>query len=89
MGSGLDLKELESLVDELVVFDQSPDEKVAERIAGVDIIFTNKIRLTRELLEASPDLKFIARSRSAAAPADRVNRPGRARGGSSRPARSP
>ena len=60
MGSGLDLKELESLVDELVVFDQSPDDKVAERIAGVDIVFTNKIRLTRELLEASPDLKFIA-----------------------------
>ena len=60
MGSGLDLKELESLVDELVVFDQSPDDKVAERIADVDIVFTNKIRLTRELLEASPDLKFIA-----------------------------
>jgi glycerate dehydrogenase len=60
MGSGLDLKELESLVDELVVFDQSPDDKVAERIAGVDIVFTNKIRLTRELLEASPELKFIA-----------------------------
>ena len=60
MGSGLDLTELESLVDELVVFDQSPDDKVAERIADVDIVFTNKIRLTRELLEASPGLKFIA-----------------------------
>ncbi len=60
MGAGLDLQELESLVDELVVFDESPDDTVAERIAAADIVFTNKIRLTRELLEQAPDLKFIA-----------------------------
>ena len=60
MGSGLDLRELESLVDELVVYDESPDDTVAERIAAADIVFTNKIRLTRELLEQAPDLKFIA-----------------------------
>ena len=60
MGAGLDLRGLESLVDELVVHDQSPDDTVAERIAGADIVFTNKIRLTRELLDAAPDLKFIA-----------------------------
>jgi glycerate dehydrogenase len=60
MGAGLDLQELESLVDELVVFDQSPPDTVAARIAGADIVFTNKIRLTRELLDAAPDLKFIA-----------------------------
>ena len=60
MGAGLDLRELESLVDELVVHDQSPPDTVAARIAGADIVFTNKIRLTRELLDAAPDLKFIA-----------------------------
>ncbi len=60
MGDGLDLQELESLVDELVVYDQSPRDTVAARIAGADIVFTNKIRLTRELLDAAPDLKFIA-----------------------------
>ena len=60
MGAGLDLRELENLVDELVVYDQSPHETVAARIAGADIVFTNKIRLTRELLDAAPDLKFIA-----------------------------
>jgi glycerate dehydrogenase len=60
MGTGLDLRELESLVDELVVYDQSPPDSVAARIADADIVFTNKIRLTRELLDAAPDLKFIA-----------------------------
>lgn len=60
MGTGLDLRELESLVDELVVYDESPDDKVAERIATADIVFTNKIRLTRELLERASRLKFIA-----------------------------
>jgi glycerate dehydrogenase len=60
MGAGLNLQELESLVDELVVYDESPDDTVAERIAAADIVFTNKIRLTRELLEQAPDLKFIA-----------------------------
>ena len=34
MGAGLDLRELESLVDELVVYDESPGDTVAERIAG-------------------------------------------------------
>ena len=60
MGAGLDLQELEGLVDELVVYDESPDDTVAERIAAADIVFTNKIRLTRELLEQAPELKFIA-----------------------------
>ena len=60
MGAGLDLRELESLVDELVVYDQSPRDTVADRIAGADIVFTNKIRLTRELLDAAPNLRLIA-----------------------------
>ena len=60
MGSGLDLGELESLVDELVVHDESPRDTVAQRISDAEIVFTNKIRLTRELLERAPKLRFIA-----------------------------
>ena len=60
MGAGLDLAELEGLVAELVVHDESPDETIAERIADAEIVFTNKIRLTRELLEQAPKLRFIA-----------------------------
>lgn len=60
MGAGLDLEELEGLVSELVIYDESPDETIAERIADAEIVFTNKIRLTRELLEMAPKLRFIA-----------------------------
>jgi len=60
LGGGLDLTELESLVSELTLFDDSSDDEVAGRIADADIVFTNKIRLTRGLLEQSPKLKFIA-----------------------------
>ncbi|NCF25381.1 MAG: glycerate dehydrogenase [Gammaproteobacteria bacterium] len=60
MGAGLDLRELESLVSELVIYDDSPDDTVAERIADAGIVFTNKIRLSRELLEGAPKLRFIA-----------------------------
>ena len=60
MGSGLDLTELESLVTELTLFDDSSDDDVADRIADAGIVFTNKVRLTRALLERSPALKFIA-----------------------------
>jgi len=60
MGSGLDLSELESLVTELTLFDDTGNDDVADRIADVDIVFTNKVRLTRERLERSPKLKLIA-----------------------------
>ena len=60
MGAGLDLRGLESLVSELVIHDDSPDDTVADRIADAEIVFTNKIRLTRTLLELAPKLKFIA-----------------------------
>lgn len=60
MGAGLDLRELESLVSELVIYEDSPDATVAGRIGDAEIVFTNKIRLTRELLENAPKLEFIA-----------------------------
>jgi glycerate dehydrogenase len=60
MGARLDLTELESLVSELTLFDDSSGDEIASRIADADIVFTNKVRLTRERLEQSPRLKFIA-----------------------------
>jgi glycerate dehydrogenase len=60
MGAGLDLAELQGLVSELIVYDESPNETIAERIADAEIVFTNKIRLTRELLEQAPKLELIA-----------------------------
>jgi len=60
MGPDLDLGELRSLVSELVLFDDSSDDEIAERIDDADIVFTNKILLTRELLQKAGNLKLIA-----------------------------
>lgn len=51
---------LRDLVDEYVVYDITPPEKVLERSLGADIIVTNKTVITKELIDSLPDLKFIA-----------------------------
>ncbi len=59
MGPGLDLGPLTELVPDLEIFDETPDDLVADRIRGAEFVFCNKIRLTDELLDAAPDLRFI------------------------------
>jgi glycerate dehydrogenase len=58
MGDGLDLGPLEAVVTELDVYDSTPDDRVAERIRGKDIIFCNKNVLNAELLAGS-QVRFI------------------------------
>ncbi len=53
MGGGLDLAPLEAVVDELEVHAATPDDKVAKRIAGKDIVFCNKNVLDAKLLSGS------------------------------------
>lgn len=60
MGDGLDLSEIESLVSELVLYDDTPDDEVAARIADAAIVYTNKKFLDRSLFEQAPGLKLIA-----------------------------
>ncbi len=59
MGPGLDLEPLDRLVDALVVYDVTSDDEVAERIADSELVFTNKIRLTDELMRVATRLRFI------------------------------
>lgn len=51
---------LKDTVDEYTVYDSTPQEKVAERCAGADIVVTNKKLITKEIIDALPSLKFIA-----------------------------
>lgn len=44
---------------ELVVYDRTPAEKTIERIGDADIILTNKVMLTREILMQTPSVKYI------------------------------
>lgn len=51
---------LKDTVDEYVIYDSTPQDKVLERCADADIVVTNKKLITREIINALPSLKFIA-----------------------------
>jgi glycerate dehydrogenase len=49
------LKEL----GELVIYERTPADKVAERAAGAEVVFTNKTPINEDALNQLPALKFI------------------------------
>ena len=59
MGSDLDLAPLQRLFASLELFDDTSDDELADRIRDVEFIFTNKIRLTDELLRDANKIRFI------------------------------
>lgn len=40
-------------------YDDTPPEKVVDRIGNAEIVFVNRVRLTREIFQACPHLKFV------------------------------
>lgn len=44
---------------ELTVYDRTPVEEIVPRIGDAEYVFVNKVPITRETLEACPNLKFI------------------------------
>ena len=59
MGPGLDISEMREALPELEVFEATEPDQVAERIADATYVLANKMRLTDELLENCPNLRFI------------------------------
>ena len=59
MGPDLDLTALQGQFTELELFDDSSDDEIGARIQDADFVFTNKIRLTNELLSEAGKLRFI------------------------------
>jgi glycerate dehydrogenase len=55
----LDPRPLEAALPGLVLHGQTPQRDVAARIAGCEIVLLNKSRITREMVEANPQLRFI------------------------------
>ena len=51
---------LKNLVDEYKIHSLTPPELVYERSKGADILVTNKVPITRDLIESLPELKYIA-----------------------------
>ena len=50
---------LDALCDKLTVFDSTPEDKAHARLTGNEILMTSKCPITRELMENSPQLKYI------------------------------
>ena len=44
---------------EITVYERTPQEQVANRIADSDAIFLNKIQITEDILSQCPNLKYI------------------------------
>lgn len=55
----LSWKSIERMVDKLTVFDKTPTERISSRIGLCDCIMTSKCRITREVMEKAPNLKYI------------------------------
>ncbi|MGI6005309.1 MAG: D-2-hydroxyacid dehydrogenase [Christensenellales bacterium] len=44
---------------ELTVYDRTPADQIVSRIGDADIVYTNKTPITRQTLEACPNIRFI------------------------------
>lgn len=44
---------------ELTVYERTPPSQMAERLAGAEIVFTNKTPLTREIFAQQPQIRFV------------------------------
>ena len=59
MGPDLDVSAMKAALPELEIFHATADDELAKRIAGAVYVLANKIRLTDELLDSCPELRFI------------------------------
>lgn len=55
----IDVTPLRRVTPDLSVFDYTEAHEVAERIAGIEFVYVNKVRMTREIIAAGDALKFI------------------------------
>lgn len=55
----LDITPLQALTPNLQVFDNTLPAELAARIAGCEFVFLNKVRVNREVIAATPALRFI------------------------------
>jgi glycerate dehydrogenase len=56
----LDPRSLREALPGLEIRDHTAQQDVASRVAGRDVVLVNKLRITREIIEASPALRLIA-----------------------------
>lgn len=54
-----DLSGIEQQLEQLVSYEITPETLIDKRVAGFDIVITNKTPVTAELLAAHPEIKYI------------------------------
>jgi len=59
LGDDLDFSSLESL-GEVISYETTDSSETLERVNDIDIVITNKVIISKEIMEKSPQLKFIA-----------------------------
>jgi glycerate dehydrogenase len=55
----LDMSALKRVLPDVVLHDVTPDADIPARMAGAHIVLTNKLRISRALIEANPQLRFV------------------------------
>jgi glycerate dehydrogenase len=55
----LDISPLSAVTDELEIYDNTAPGEISARIDGVDIVYINKARMTREIIDSATSLKLI------------------------------
>lgn len=55
----LDWSGLQAIDPEIVRYDATAPEDVVKRAAGAQVLLVNKVRLTRQVLEALPELRYV------------------------------
>jgi glycerate dehydrogenase len=59
MGPGLDTSELRSLLPDLEIYDETPDDEIAARILGAEVVLGNKVMISDALFEGADALRFV------------------------------
>ena len=55
----LDISPLLQVLPDLEVFDNTAPDQVVERLAGAQVVFANKVRLTQDILNQTDAIRFI------------------------------
>ncbi len=55
----LDFTSLQALFDNLEVYEQTAPQQTKERIRNAEVVIVNKVKLSRNIIEAAPHLKLI------------------------------
>lgn len=59
LGEGIDFSGLKTELDQLIIYNQTAPDQVAQRIAGADVVFSNKVPVCADVIAEAKDLKQI------------------------------